>query len=292
MNHVSLFNQFLIKEAFVKKDDIKELLEDYFLEYIDESFENSVIRLDGYISEDDIKKIGTNEIFSITSEMSEGCLPVYDYKLNLNKRYNTSSLQNTIRRIKTDKDFNIIYYKSTNTEALIDDEITGETNIIIRFVYMANEKAGVPEIVKEISGPLKEMGYGNNVERFGISYNWYKSISKDMEISLDWYSKNKINGFYGVRKLNLPLVHSLAEKEFGDIIRDEWNKLKNIMPDLSNLRVDTNKDYFLYRSSCPKIGIDFLVDLTLDDRLTPSLIELMGKTNFKLRIFIRYYSNT
>jgi hypothetical protein len=259
MKHINHFNQFLIKESFADKEEIKELLEDYLLDYIDESLDSSHIQLDAYVSEDEIGGIETGTFYS-SSYIGEGSLPIYAYALNLNKRYSASSIQKTINRIKSDKDFKVISYIANNSEILTGNatptngDIKESTKINIRFVYMVNQKASTPKEVKELSEPLKKSGYLLSSYRFGRYYNWTKSITKEVEMPLEWFSKIRHDGAYFLVVNKYNLAYDKVNKVFRDDTKKTFEELKSIIPQLPDLtRVGDNG--YLYESKVGKLRL-------------------------------------
>lgn len=248
MKHINHFNQFLIKESFTDKEEIKELLEDYLLDYIDESLDSSHIKLDTYVSEDEIGRIETGTFYS-SSYMGEGSLPIYAYALNLNKRYSASSIQKTINRIKSDKDFKVISYIANNSEMLTGDatptngDIKESTKINIRFIYMVNQKASTPKEVKELSDPLKKSGYLLSSYQFGKSYYWRKIISKEVEMPLEWFSKIRHDGMYIPLTSKYNLVYDKVEEVFTDDVKSKFEEIKSVIPQLPDLTKEESRGY-------------------------------------------------
>ena len=258
MKHINHFNQFLIKESFTSTEEIKELLEDYLLDYIDESLISSDLKLNGYVPEDEIELVG-NDTFSSSSEMSKGALPIYRYELKLNKRYNLSSIQNTMNRIKVDKDFKIASYNATNSETLSsrrkgDDDIEESTKINISFLYMANPKADTPKEVKEISEPLKKLGFSMMVDDFGISYYWRKSISKEVEMPLEWFSKTRQDGIYKTLTAKYDLVYDKIDEVFIDDVKSAFEEIKSVIPQLPDSTKEESRGYS-FRSRVDKLSV-------------------------------------
>lgn len=260
MKHINHFNQFLIKESFTPTEEIKELLEDYLLDYIDESLDTSNIKLDGYVPEDEIELVG-NDTFSSSSSMTKGSIPIYRYELKLNKRYSASSIQNTINRIKSDKDFRIASYNTTNSETLSsrrksDDDIQESTKINISFLYMANPKADSPEVVKEISEPLKKLGFRMTVNDFGISYYWRKIISKEVEMPLEWFSKTRQDGVYKALTSKYNLVYDKIDEVFIDDVKSTFEEIKSVIPQLPDLTREERRGY-AFQSRVDKLSVSF-----------------------------------
>ena len=285
MKHINHFNQFLIKESFTPTEDIKELLEDYLLDYIDESLISSDLKLRGYVSEDEIELVG-NDTFSSSSEMSKGSLPIYEYELKLNKRWNLSSIQNTMNRIKADKDFKIASYNATNSETLSsrrkgDDDIEEFTKIHISFLYMVNPKADTPEVVKEISEPLKKLGFRLFVNQFGKSYYWTKSISKEVEMPLEWFSKAKQDGIYKPLSAKYYLVYSKVDEVFNEDVKSVFEEIKSVIPQLTNLTREESRAYS-FRSKVDKLSVTIWSHATRYNR-NSDLMEL------ELKIQVSYF---
>lgn len=69
MKFVSTFNGFLINELFAPKDEIKEILEDYLLELIDESLIESNISIYGYVTDQQLEE---GDFSSSSSKMQKG----------------------------------------------------------------------------------------------------------------------------------------------------------------------------------------------------------------------------
>ena len=285
MKHINHFNQFLIKESFTPIEDIKELLEDYLLDYIDESLISSDLKLHGYVSEDEIELVG-NDTFSSSSEMSKGSLPFYKYELKLNKRWNLSSIQNTMNRIKADKDFKIASYNAINSETLSsrrkgNDDIEEFTKIHISFLYMVNPKADTPEIVKEISEPLKKLGFRLFVNQFGESYYWTKSISKEVEMPLEWFSKTRQDGIYKPLSAKYYLVYSKVDEVFNEDVKSVFEEIKSVIPQLTNLTREESRAYS-FRSKVDKLSVTIWSHATRYNR-NSDLMEL------ELKIQVSYF---
>ena len=286
MKHINHFNQFLIKESFTSNEDIKELIEDYFLDYIDESLDESNIKLDGYVPEDEIELVG-NDTFSYSSRISKGSIPIYKYELRLNKRYRASSIQNSINRIKSDKDFKITSYDTTNLETLssehngVVDEIEECTYINISFVYMANPKADTPKEVKEISEPLKKLGYVMAVDQFGKSYYWSKSIIKEVEMPLEWFSKTRHDGTYKPLTSKNNLVYDKIDKVFDSDAKSSFEEIKSIIPQLPDLTRDERSRGYSFQSRIDKLSISIYCFATRWDRDSESMeLELTIRVSY------------
>lgn len=282
MKHINHFNQFIIKESLAIKEDIKEILEDYLLDYIDESLVSSTIRLDGYVPEDEIELVG-NSPFLISSSISKGSMPIYTYELDLNKRYAATSIQNSINRLKGDKDFKISSYHSTSSETLISNgDIEESTTINISFVYMLNPKADTPKEVKEISEPLKKLGYLMAVNEYGKSYYWNKSIVKKVEIPLEWFSINKQNGVYKALNSKYSLVQDRVRKSLISDIEKTFEELKSIIPSLPDLtRDERDERYYYLKSKSDKLSVHIYCRLERTNRDS----DLM---NLELEIQVNY----
>jgi len=71
MKHLSKFTLFSINEGFTNKDEIKEILEDYLLELIDEGYENSKINLTSYVSPEDFQRLKNGEEIQMHPQTGE-----------------------------------------------------------------------------------------------------------------------------------------------------------------------------------------------------------------------------
>lgn len=260
MKFITKFNSFLINELFIPAEEIKELLEDYLLELIDENIIESSIKLGSYVSAQELEEGG---IRSSSSNMTKGSLPLYDYNLNLNSCYRMADIKKIIDRISKDSNFKIWNYRGSNSEVLHGDGSIGEkTKINIRFIYMANPKADTPVKVKEISEPLKSASYSMRVNKFGESYFWLKTIEKEVEMPLEWYSKSKSNFIkmaFSPLTSKQKLVEERIDETFGKVIEQEFTKLKSVIGDFP--RLEKNR-YYIYTltTESDKIGIRFSVN--------------------------------
>lgn len=252
MKFITKFGSFLINELFKPTEEVKEHLEDYLLEIIDESMIESSIRIDGYVNPEFLD----NQNFSTYSGIQKGSLPVYDYKLKLKSCYRMLDIKKVINRISKDSNFKIVNYRCSNSESLLGDgSIQESTNINIRFVYMLNPKADTPKEVSEMSPKLEELGFVKSVDRFGVSYYWNKIISKEVEMPLEWFSKVRNNGQYKPITSKHDLISKRLNEIFEDDVKSEFEEIKKIIPNLPDLSIEAG--YYSFRSRIDKFGLSF-----------------------------------
>ena len=291
MKHLSKFTLFSINEGFTNKDEIKEILEDYLLELMDEGYDNSKIELSSYVSQEDFQRLKNGEeiqALSTSSHMSKGSVPFYEYVVNLSKFHSFDRILNAKKRIKGDSNFLLWSLTSRTSQVLrVDEEVDESTQITIKFMYNKDKGASEPEIVTEVNPELKKLGYGFQIDQFGKSYIWRKRLSKpQVELPNEWFSKVRRDGVYSLKTAHYPETQKMISEFFEPKVQEEYKKLKLIFPNLSEF-VKKERG-FEYRATSPsdKITVTIYSNVPDKDNLTDTFVD------FELVYGIHYWDRS
>jgi hypothetical protein len=277
MKHLSKFTLFSINEGFTNKDEIKEILEDYLLELIDEGYENSKINLTSYVDPEDFQRLKNGEelqALSTSSYMSQGSVPFYIYVVNLSKFHSFNRILNIKKRIKGDSNFLLWSLTSTTSQSLrVNEEVDESTQITIKFMYNKDKGASEPEIVTEVNPELKKLGYGFKVDQFGRSYTWRKRFSKQVELPNEWFSKVRRDGVYLLKTAHYTETQKMISELFEPKVQEEYKKLKLIFPNLSEFVKKERRFEYRATSTSDKISVEIYSNVPDKDNLTDKLVD-------------------
>lgn len=236
MRHLNRYNNFLIKESITDINLIKELIDDYFLEYIDSEQEaQSELVLDYWINPKEFDK----ENVSMSSSPSLGDVPCYEYELRLSKSISVDKVKVIQTRLNSDKQFKMIGFSVKSGYDLENSTLSEYTTIRLRLSYLLNKPSIEPEIVTKIKSPLEKLGYQLDEKEIG---NWYL-YDKYEEFDLDSNESEDLfpmTSFYR-RKIadsHIPKVNKVEELKdevlslYEYDLDSEWNSLKKIIPGL------------------------------------------------------------
>jgi len=294
MKHLSKFTLFSINEGFTNKDEIKEILEDYLLELIDEGYDNSKINLTSYVDSEDFQRLKNGEelrSLDTSSEMTQGSVPFYEYVVNLSKFHSFNRILTAKKRIKSDSNFLLWSLTSITSQSLrVNEEVDESTQITIKFMYNKDKAASEPEIVTEVNPQLKKLEYRFQVDQFGISYTWRKKFSKQVELPNEWFSKVRRDGVYSLKTAHYPETQKMISELFEPKVQEEYKKLKLIFPNLSEF-VKTERG-FSYRANSPsdKISVEIYSKVPDKYNLTDKFVdfELFYQVHYWDRSLSRY----
>lgn len=253
---------------------------------MDEGYIDSKLELSYYVDREDVQRLLSGEklqALSISSYMSAGSVPYYEYTLNLSKFHSLDRILNIKKRIKGDKDFLIWSLSSKTSQILRSDESVDEhTMITIKFIFTKNKGASEPEIVTKVNPLLQNLKYKFKVDQFGESYFWRKGISKQVKLPNDWFSKTRKDGRYLLKVAHYPEVRKMISEFFESKVQEEYQKLKLIFPDLSEFVKDAGN--FSYKANSGKISVTIYSKIPDKYDLTDTF------TDFDLYYNIHYWN--
>lgn len=272
MRHLNRYNNFLIKESITDINLIKELIDDYFLEYIDSEEEaQSELVLDYWINPKEFDK----ENMSMSSSPSLGDVPCYLYELRLSKSISVDKVKVIQTRLNSDKQFKMIGFSVKSGYDLENSTLSEYTTIRLRLCYLLNKPVSEPDIVVKMKEPLEKLGYQIDEKEVG---NWYLYKKYD-EFDLDSNESEELfpmTSFYR-RKIagsHIPKDNKVEElkdqllKLYDYDLDSEWNSLKKIIPNLPkpNFRkASSNEGLQVYLNS--RVGkIEWYIYLQLNKK--------------------------
>jgi len=119
------------------------------------------------------------------------------------------------------------------------------------------------------------------VNQFGKSYYWTKSISKEVEMPLEWFSKAKQDGIYKPLSAKYYLVYSKVDEIFNEDVKSVFEEIKSVITKLPNLTREESRSYS-FRSRVDKLSVTIWCHATRYNR-NSALMEL------ELKIQVSYF---
>lgn len=255
MRHLNRYNNF-IKESINDINQIKELIDDYFLEHIESEETQSELKLDYWVNPKELTK---EDGISMSSSPSIGDIPCYRYELKFVKSLPVDKVKTIQSRLNADKQFKIISFNATSGYEFKNSDISEHTTIGIRFSYLLNTPTSVPQIIQTIDEPLKEMDYKLEEKEAG---NWYLYKKYD-EYDLDADQSEEdfpMSLFYRRKLIGSHLPKDTKLEELKDKVLDlcnhhidsEWRAIKKLIPGLNKpnfIKVSSYEGVQVYLSS-------------------------------------------
>ena len=255
MKYLKKFEPFgiLIKESFVDINLIKELIDDYFLEYIQDSDEESDLRLNYYVNPNEINQ---EEYMSRRSRANIGDIPTYDYELKFETAIPIDKLKNIKRRLNSDSQLHLINFRANSTFQVKNDSTSEYTKINLSIVYLENKPIVKPDIVDKLEPILKEMDYKLDEKESGYWYLYRRrdgyTLSESDGITQDMFLSRKLSGSHIPKANKVEELKSKTLELYKEELDKEYKILKSIIPNLPEptiQRVSTDDGFQIYLQS-------------------------------------------